>query len=102
MDNVGDIVPGTFADVWLLSDGGTEALTVPLVAISEEAGVKVAFVETHPGAYERREVVLGRSDGERIEVKNGLKAGDKVVVKGVTTLRLAAQQTAIPAHSHNH
>lgn len=102
MDNVGDIVPGTFADVWLLSDGGTETLAVPLAAICEEAGVKVAFVETHPGAYERREVVLGRSDGERIEVKNGLKAGDKVVVKGVTTLRLASQQTAIPTHSHNH
>lgn len=102
MDNVGDIVPGTFADVWLLSDGGKEALTVPLAAISEEAGVKVAFVETHPGAYERREVVLGRSDGERIEVKSGLKTGEKVVVKGVTTLRLASQQTAIPAHSHNH
>ena len=102
MDNVGGVVPGTFAEVWLLSDGGTETLTVPLTAVCEEAGVKVVFVEIHPGAYERREVNLGRSDGERIEVKSGLKTGEKVVVKGVTTLRLASQQTAIPAHSHNH
>lgn len=102
MDNVGGVVPGSFAEVWLLSDGGTETLTIPLTAVGEEAGVKVVFVEIHPGAYERREVNIGRSDGERIEVKSGLKTGEKVVVKGVTTLRLASQQTAIPAHSHNH
>ena len=101
-DKVGDSVPGAFTDVWLLMKERKNAITVPLTALTEEQGTKFVYVQVEPEAYVRREVKTGQSDGCRVEITDGLKAGEKVVAKGAYMVKLASASNAIPGHTHNH
>ena len=78
------------------------AITVPLTALTEEQGTKFVYVQVEPEAYVRREVKTGQSDGCRVEITDGLKAGEKVVAKGAYMVKLASASNAIPGHTHNH
>ena len=60
------------------------------------------YVQTDPTCYERREVTIGETDGERVEITSGLRGGEKVVTRGATQVRLAGASTSIPAHTHEH
>jgi multidrug efflux pump subunit AcrA (membrane-fusion protein) len=59
-------------------------------------------VQLDKEGYQRREVTLGGSDGQRVEIKSGLKEGEKVVTKGAIHVKLASASNAIPAHTHEH
>ncbi|MGL5731780.1 MAG: efflux RND transporter periplasmic adaptor subunit, partial [Bacteroidales bacterium] len=100
-DNIGDIIPGSFTEVYLLSTVRDDVLSVPLTALTEEQGLHFVYVRTEPEAYIKKEVTIGQNDGERVEIIKGLKAGDTVVTKGVTQVKLASASGAIP-DGHNH
>jgi HlyD family secretion protein len=53
---------------------------VPAAAVRTDNDTKVVFVVQPAGTVERRAVQIGMTDGDRLEVKAGLKAGDRVVV----------------------
>jgi Cu(I)/Ag(I) efflux system membrane fusion protein len=57
-------------------------LSVPEVAVIDTGAVKLVYVETGPGVYEGRRVVLGPRSGDRFPVLDGLNAGEKVVAAG--------------------
>ncbi|WP_395316142.1 efflux RND transporter periplasmic adaptor subunit [Variovorax sp. UC74_104] len=40
------------------------------------------FVEAEPWTFVRRTVELGREDGDKVRIRNGLSAGERVVVRG--------------------
>lgn len=102
-ENTTGIVPGSFADIWLLFAPRHNVMSVPSAAITEEQGVYYIYVQTdEEDEYEKREVVIGMDNGLRTEVKSGLKAGEKVVVKGVYQVKLAGAGSAPEAHSHSH
>lgn len=97
------IVPGAFADIWLLTETRHGVISVPTSALTEQQGVYYVYVEAHEaGEYERREVRIGGNNGRRTEILAGLKAGDRVVTAGVTQVRLAGASNALPAHTHEH
>ena len=102
-NNVGEIVTGAFAEVFLLANPRKEVLTVPMSALTEEQGVYYVYVQEkgHQEAYRKTEVKTGQDNGERIEITGGLKSGDKVVTKGAYQVKLAATSTVIP-HGHSH
>lgn len=106
--NDGCMVPGSFADIWLVTNTRNNIISVPREAITEEQGVYYVYVQLpqdEPGVleFEKKEVQLGASNGKRTEVLKGLKANDKVVISGVTQVKLASASGSIPeAHSHNH
>lgn len=102
LDNVGDLVAGAFAEVWVLSETRTGVLALPTEAFTEEAGIKYIYVQVEPDAYVKREVKTGQSDGQRMEVTAGLKAGERVVTRGAVKVKMASMAASIPAHSHNH
>jgi cobalt-zinc-cadmium efflux system membrane fusion protein len=85
----GRLRPGMFVDVAIGEGGRRDAVAVPLSAVVEEEGRTFVFVHTAPEAFELRPVVLGGRDGEWREVRQGLKAGERVVVGGVSALRMA-------------
>ena len=62
----------------------------------------LATWEKDAEGYQKQEVTLGESDGERIEIKSGVKAGDRVATQGAIQVKLASASNAIPAHNHNH
>lgn len=102
-DNRGDIVPGTPAEVFLIGAGRSDAISVPLAAISEQQGEKFVYIKTEDHAYEKTPVTTGRNDGKRIEILEGVSEGDSVVAKGTTFVRLAETSTVVPeGHSHHH
>lgn len=103
--NTGSVVPGSFADIWLIMQDRSDVLTIPVSALTEAQGVFYAYIQ-HPDEeddYERREIRLGASDGIRVEVLSGLSEGDKVVVNGVSQVKMAGATGVIPdAHNHSH
>ena len=100
-DNVGDVIPGSYVEVYLLASQREDVISVPLSSITDEQGVNYVYVQTEPEGYVRREVTVGENNGERAEIICGLKDGEKVVTKGVVQVKLAAVSGIIPeGHSH--
>ncbi len=61
---------------------GGEALVVPRSAVLMAGDDSVLYVETEPGRFEIRNVVLGTRTGEQIVVLEGLEEGEQVAVSG--------------------
>jgi len=69
-----------YADVEINAGDGDQRLTVPVSAVIDSGNRQVVIVERGEGLFEPRPVRLGfRGDG-LIEIREGLKAGEKVVV----------------------
>ncbi len=78
--------PGMFVEVAIV---GERRLQVPVVAreaVTDRAGKRVAFVLVGQ-RVERREVALGLGDDATVEVVSGLAVGERVVVRGLETLK---------------
>lgn len=101
-DNRGDMVPGSFVEVYLLSGERNGVLSLPVSALTEEQGVYFVYLKLDAECYKKQEVKLGASDGSRVEILSGIKDGDTVVTRGAIHVKLASASNAIPAHTHNH
>lgn len=97
-----DMLPGSFAQVYLLGRSIQNCISVPAGAIIEEQGITSVFVQEEEEIFRKQEVTLGQSDGKRVVVLSGLSEGDKVVVRGAYNVKLASLSSAIPGHTHNH
>ncbi|HEU4391000.1 MAG TPA: efflux RND transporter periplasmic adaptor subunit, partial [Blastocatellia bacterium] len=73
--------PEMFANVQIITDSSSSAISIPQSALMNDGGQSVVFVATGAG-YEKRPVVAGLQSDNRVEIRDGLKAGDKVVIKG--------------------
>ncbi len=101
-DNKGDLIAGSYVDVFLKSSNSSKAISVPVDAVVEDQGINYVFVLHDETGFFKREVKLGQSDGRRVLVKSGLKEGEIVVATGAVQVKLASV-TAVPAgHSHSH
>ncbi len=84
--------PGMRARVELIG-AGREGLWLPARAVLIQGGKRhVVWVEETPGAFAPREVTIGSHERGRIEVRSGLEAGERVVVRGALLLDGAADQ----------
>lgn len=102
-NNVGDILPGSFAEIWLIGNKENETLSIPVSALTEEQGVFFVYIQKDKEHYEKREVKVGQSNGLFVEVTKGVQANEKVVSKGAIHVKLASQSGTIPeGHNHNH
>ncbi len=80
------LLPGAFAKVQLGFDPDPAAILVPTQAILPQArGKKVILLEE--GKAKFVDVTTGVRDSSRVQVTQGLKAGDTVIVTGLLTLR---------------
>lgn len=75
----GELKPGMTAIVEIHLEDIHDALTVPVSAIVYEAGSTYCHVRKG-GLLERVEVKLGRSDEHRVQIVEGLSAGDEVAL----------------------
>ncbi len=100
-DNLVDLLPDSFAEVYLISTDTENVVSLPVSAITEEQELHFVYVKQHEEEYKKQEVSLGFSDGDRIQIISGLQEGDEVVTKGVYQVRLAATASIIPeGHVH--
>jgi len=73
--------PDMFANVEIITDLNRAAISIPQAAILNDGGKTIVFVAAGNG-YQKREVHTGIQNGDRVEIVEGLSAGEKVVVKG--------------------
>jgi cobalt-zinc-cadmium efflux system membrane fusion protein len=77
----GRLKPEMFANVEIITDTNSTAVSVPQSAVLDDSGKKIVFVADGQ-TYKQRQVQLGIQSGNRIEIIDGLSSGDRVVVKG--------------------
>lgn len=97
--NTGEFVPGTFVQMFIKSEGGSENVSIPLTGVIEEMGDHFAYVQLNPELFEKREVTLGVSDGKNVEILSGIAEGERVVSKGAILVKLATAAGSLDAHA---
>ena len=80
------LVPGAFAKVKLLFAPDNNAIMVPTQAIIPQARGKKVYVVNN-GKADFIEVATGVRDSSMIQITNGLKPGDTVIITGLLGLR---------------
>jgi HlyD family secretion protein len=73
--------PEMTANVEIVTADKEDALLVPVAAVSRRRRERFVTVQLAGGKTERRTVRTGISDGERMEILEGLKAGETVLVR---------------------
>jgi multidrug efflux pump subunit AcrA (membrane-fusion protein) len=81
----GRLKPGLFASARIEQAQPGTGVLVPAAAVRTVAGTARVFVVAGERA-EERVVMTGQPVGERIEITDGLKAGERVAVTGVEQL----------------
>lgn len=102
LDNTGDLLSGSFIDVWIKTNPSNSTLKIPVSAVMEEYGAFSAYVQVSGESFEKRELQLGVSDGLFIEVISGVNEGERVVTKGAYQVKMASMSGQVPAHGHSH
>lgn len=102
IDNIGNIIPGSVAEVFLKSTPILNALVVPSAALLEEQGNFYVYVQTGGERFQKREVKLGVTDGVYVQLLSGVTEGERVVTKGAYQIKLSSASGELPAHGHEH
>lgn len=86
VDNADGLLrPGMFVEVAVVGEVREDVPVVPREAITDRGGKRVVFVLTGQRVA-RRDVALGLGDDERVEIRDGVSEGERVVVRGLETL----------------
>lgn len=83
-----ELRPGMFARV-LVNLGKSEDIVVPDLAVVKQqgSGQRFVFVLKEDGTVEQRMVTLGHHLGDTYVILSGIEEGEKIVVKGASTLK---------------
>lgn len=100
--NTASIVPGTFAEIYLIGASKHNVITVPVKAITEEEGYFFVYAKIDHEGYMKKEVKLGMNNGEAVEILSGIHEGEEIVTEGAILIKLASQAGLVPGHSHEH
>lgn len=97
VDNPKDqLKAGMFATIRVTS-GSRTALNVPETAVVTSGGEQHVFVEKEPGLYLKRTIKPGLKTDGRVEVLEGLKEGERVVVQGAFSLKSELEKESLEA-----
>jgi Cu(I)/Ag(I) efflux system membrane fusion protein len=72
--------PAMSAQIELQVGGQAQALTVPDSAVIDSGTRRIVLVQRDEGRFEPREVKLGARGAEHVEILQGVRAGEQVVV----------------------
>jgi len=87
--------PEMFAEVSLIIEE-QPMLAMPRAALQQVGDLTVAFLVRGPRRFERREITVGQSAGDYVEVKAGLVDGDVVVTEGSYALKSELLREQMP------
>jgi RND family efflux transporter MFP subunit len=97
-----ELLPGSFAQVFLKGETVKDQIVVPKSALIEEQENFFVYVEEGHDQFEKRHVILGNQDGKHVVIDKGLHKGETIVIEGVYFVKLASMSNELPAHSHSH
>jgi len=81
------LVPGLYVRTVLGRKQASNKLTIPQSAIQEDQAGKFVMVVDPDNKVEQRRIKTGRADAGNIVVRDGLQAGEKVIVEGIQKVR---------------
>jgi RND family efflux transporter MFP subunit len=95
----GDLRLGMYTDVAVASPGSQSVLSVPKDAVQSVGERQVVYLVSanDPRKFVERDVRLGRTMEDRVEVVRGLAPGDSVVSKGSFFVRAEAERLGLRA-----
>ncbi len=81
LPNPGQLLkPSMFAQIELAAGGGAKVVVVPDTAVIDSGLRSIVLVELGAGRFEPREVRTGARTGDHIEIIEGVKEGERVVI----------------------
>ena len=98
----GELLLGMYANVVLAGASGTSAPRVPRAAVQNVGDRTVVYLANpkEPGMFVEREVRLGQTSGDQVEVVSGVQPGDVVVIEGSFFVRAERERLGLrPAAS---
>jgi len=102
IDNKGDIIPGSFIEIYLKTNIIKDVIAIPYSALLEEQGHYYAYIQTSGESFQKRELKLGINDGLKIQVLSGISENERVVTKGAYQIKLSTMSGKLPEHGHEH
>ena len=87
---------GMSTTVRVLNNASENAVLIPYKAVTEQLGEFFVYVPGDSNKVAQRKIVVGKQIGTDVIIKDGLKAGEKIVVQGVQNLRQGAVITIAP------
>lgn len=99
VNNNGDLLAGSFVQMFIKTLTDDQAITVSNGAIIEEMGSYFVYTQLTPEYFEKRVVRLGATDGFRTQILEGVRAGERVVSKGAILVKLAQAAGALDPHA---
>ncbi len=94
----GRLRPEMFADITLKTET-EELLAVPRTAVQQVGSRTIVFVRRGPRRFEARDVTVGESFDQYIQIKSGLTAGESVVTRGSYALKSESVRGQMPGGS---
>ena len=85
--------PGQFGRVRFAASVAENALLVPQKAVTEMQSAKIVYVVGPDNKVQLRSISLGERVGEDFIITDGLKAGERIIVEGVSKVRPGALVT---------
>lgn len=101
-DNQGDVIPGSFVEIYLISSPVENVISIPITALTNEMGYFYVYKQLDAEGYKKQEVKIGANDGKNVQILSGLHAGERVVTQGAYQVKMASASASIPGHTHNH
>lgn len=107
LDSAGEALrPDTYVNVVIEKDFG-EVLAIPKEAVFDTGERQIVFVDLGGGQFEPREIVAGAKTEDFIEIRGGVREGERVVTSGNFLIdsesRLkAALDSAVSGGGHQH
>ncbi|PJC59048.1 MAG: hypothetical protein CO025_07385 [Ignavibacteria bacterium CG_4_9_14_0_2_um_filter_37_13] len=99
--------PQMFGELKIPVSSNAKAIMIPEESVIKESGQEYVFVQTSDTttpngvhAFEQRKVIIGTSVDNRIEIRGGLKEGEKVASKGVFYLKSELKKEEIEGDEH--
>jgi membrane fusion protein, heavy metal efflux system len=83
----GRLKPQMFGELHVPIGGTTKGLIIPAECVQKDNIETYVFVATSDTTFERREVSIGATVDSMVEVKDGIKPGERVVMKGSFQLK---------------
>jgi len=87
---------GMSTTVRVLNNASENAVLIPYKAVTEQLGEFFVYVPGDSNKVAQRKILVGKQIGANVIIKDGLKAGEKIVVQGVQNLRQGAVITTTP------
>jgi multidrug efflux system membrane fusion protein len=85
------LYPNQFVNVRLLLDTHKDVVTMSTAGVQRGVPGTFVYLVNPDGTVSVRQVQLGVTDGDRVEVLSGLSVGDRVVIDGADKLREGAK-----------